>query len=112
MTDADAIHVFGSLAHTVRYRVFRLLVAVSPSRLAAGDIADQLGLRPSTLSSHLSQLERAGIITAERDGVRLLYGLEPARVRGLIAHLVDDCCDGRPDLCGLSARSIQEADTN
>lgn len=95
-----AISQFAALAHPLRYQAFRLLVASGLEGLRAGDIAVQLDTPPSTLSSHLSQLERSGLIGARRDGVRIHYAINPAGVSALVDHLVRDCCDNRPELCG------------
>ena len=53
----------GALAQESRLNAFRLLVRSGPDGLAAGEIARQLSIPHNTLSSHLSILSNAGLIT-------------------------------------------------
>ncbi len=103
MNDQQAIARFSALAHEVRHGIFRLLVPLGDVGLAAGEISQQLGVGASTLSAHLAQLERSGLITAKRSGTRIIYAISPSGVSELIDHLISDCCGGRPELCGGAA---------
>ena len=100
MTDAKAIEALGALAHDHRLKVFRLLVRKGPPGLTAGAIAQDLAIAPSALSFHLSALERAGLLASRRTGRNVIYAVTAATVRGLIGFLTEDCCRGRPELCG------------
>jgi DNA-binding transcriptional ArsR family regulator len=101
--------VFASLAHDLRLRVFRLLVGVAPDGLAAGQIAVTLEVPSSTLSAHLAQLERAGLLQSRRERQRIIYAIDERGTQDLVAFLVDDCCDGRPELCGFGAKARRRA---
>jgi DNA-binding transcriptional ArsR family regulator len=96
--------VFASLAHDLRLRVFRLLVGKAPDGLAAGQIALRLEVPASTLSTHLAQLERAGLLQSRRERQRVIYTINERGTKDLVAFLVNDCCDGRPELCGFTAK--------
>jgi len=96
----DAVDALSALAHPHRLAAFRLLVRATPTPLAAGAIAQALDVRPSTLSTHLALLERAGLIGSTRDGRSILYAVDQAGTRGLLTFLVADCCAGKPELCG------------
>lgn len=100
MESAAAIDALSALAHPTRLALFRLLATAPDAGLAAGYIAERLAVAPSTLSHHLSALERPGLIRHRRDQRRLLYSVAPPTVSALIAFLTDQCCGGRPDLCG------------
>ena len=100
MTDAEAVAALGALAHDNRLRVFRLLVREGPDDISAGAVAQALAIAPSALSFHLAALERAGLVTARRSGRNVFYGVAVDAVRGLIGFLTEDCCRGRPELCG------------
>lgn len=95
---------FAALAHDVRLSVFRLLLAKSPAGMPAGQIALRLQIPASTLSTHLAQLERAGLLRSWREQRRILYAVDPNGTRGLVDFLVNDCCGGQPELCGYGAR--------
>ncbi|MFW5655754.1 MAG: helix-turn-helix domain-containing protein [Roseicyclus sp.] len=87
------------LGHPQRLSVFRLLMRRYPDALPAGEIAGVLGLKASTLSSYLSALMQAGLVTQARAGTSLLYAPDMGAVGGMFDHLLNDCCRGRPDLC-------------
>ena len=95
---------FAALAHDVRLTVFRLLLAKSPEGLPAGQIALRLQIPASTLSAHLAQLARAGLLRSWREQRRILYAVDMEGTRRLVGFLVDDCCGGQPELCGIARR--------
>lgn len=78
-----------------------------PQGLPAGDIARRLALPPSTLSTHLAQLEAAGLLAAQRDGRTIRYGARLDGIGALIAYLTRDCCNGNPRLCGALVDSLE-----
>jgi DNA-binding transcriptional ArsR family regulator len=100
---------FSALAHELRLRVFRLLVATGPNGLAAGQIGAKLDVAPSTLSAHLAQLERVGLLRSHREHRRIIYAVDTEGTQGLVSFLIDDCCGGRPELCGLTAKTKRAA---
>ena len=111
MIDDDAVQALSALAHPLRLRVFRLLIAAAPEGVAAGAIADMLGVPASSLSFHLSQLQQAGLLTATREQRFILYATDIGATRELMEFLTADCCGGRPDLCG-SAGQAPNCDTS
>ncbi len=96
----SAIAALAALAQETRLAVFRLLVEAGPDGLPAGIIAARLGVAPATLSFHLGQLERAALIGSRRNGRQILYTADIEGTRRLLAFLTEDCCGGRPELCG------------
>ncbi|MEM9442123.1 MAG: metalloregulator ArsR/SmtB family transcription factor [Pseudomonadota bacterium] len=100
METKDAVTALAALAQETRLQVFRLLVKQGPSGLSAGDIAERLSVSPPTLSSHLAQLDRAGLLRSWRVERRIFYAVEVEGTRRLLRYLTDDCCQGHPELCG------------
>lgn len=96
-----------ALGHRQRLRIFRLLMRRYPDRVAAGELAEALGLKGSTLSAYLSALMQAGLVTQERAGTSLRYTIAMAEVRRTFDYLLLDCCRGRPELC--SSVSLPQA---
>lgn len=88
-----------TLGHPQRLAVFRLLVRRHPDPVPAGEIAEALDLRPSTLSSYLAALVRTGLVTQARSGTSLRYGLDMAELQAMFGFLLLDCCRGRPEVC-------------
>ncbi len=94
MTTKDALAGLGSLAQETRLAVFRLLVQRGPEGLAAGAIAETLGVPASSLSFHLHQLMHAGLVTQERRSRQLIYAADYERMNALVAYLTENCCGG------------------
>lgn len=67
--------------------------------MPAGAIAETVGAAPNTLSSHLAILHRSGLIEVERHGKSLVYSASIEAVRDMMNALVQDCCDGHPEVC-------------
>ncbi len=89
-----ALQAFGALSNEHRLAIFRLLVQAGPEGMAAGDIADKLGIPSSSLSFHLAHLNRAGLITQSRDGRSLIYAADFTAMSGLVGFLTENCCGG------------------
>ena len=100
MESNQAIDVFTALSQATRLDAFRLIMAHEPEGLPAGAIARQLDIPQNTMSAHLAILTRAGLIGAERQGRSIVYRAVLERVREITNFLVQDCCGGRPELCG------------
>lgn len=100
MTPSSAVSAFSALAQDTRLAVFRLLVNAGPSGLSAGDIALTAGATAPTMSHHLAILERAGLARSTRFGRSIRYAADYEGTRRLLAFLTDDCCQGRPEICG------------
>ena len=96
----QATEALGALAQETRLSVFRLLVRRGPSGMKAGDIAKELRVTPSTLSHHLAHLERAGLLRSWRVQRQIFYAAEFDGMRRLLTFLTEDCCQGRPEMCG------------
>lgn len=94
-----AVDALGALAHETRLSVFRLLVQAGPEGMIAGAIAEHQGVPPSTMSHHLATLERAGLVQSERESRLIHYRVDYAEMRRLLAFLMQDCCQGAPEMC-------------
>lgn len=92
MEQAQALAALGALAQETRLQLYRLLVTVGPDGLSAGNIAERLGVIPSSLSFHLANLVHAGLITQRRVGRLMVYAAEYATMNALLAYLSENCC--------------------
>ena len=99
MTDETAVAAFGALAQDTRLAIYRRLVEAGPAGLAAGAIAEAMGVPAPTLSFHLAQLRGAGLITQRRESRSLIYAVDIAHMNGLIGFMTERCCGGQPGLC-------------
>jgi ArsR family transcriptional regulator len=92
MKAKDVIEALCALAHEHRLAIFRLLVERGPAGLPAGRIAERVGLVPSSLTFHLQNLQRGGLITQRREGRRLIYSADFDAMTTLVGYLTDNCC--------------------
>jgi ArsR family transcriptional regulator len=96
MKTENAVAALGALAQDNRLDVFRLLVQAGPDGMAAGQVAEKLGLAPNTLTFHFDRLKGAGLVTARRDGRSMIYAARYETMNSLIAFLSENCCQGTP----------------
>ena len=89
-----AVTALGAIAHGHRLAVYRMLVERGPAGIPAGEIAQMLGVPPSSLTFHLQQLLHAGLVTQRRLGRQLIYAADFAAMNGLVAYLTENCCGG------------------
>ena len=94
-----ALEALSALSQSTRLDAFRLLVEQEPDGLPAGEIARRLGVPHNTMSTHLSILARAGLISVERHSRSMIYRVELKSIQKLVMFLLKDCCNGQPDLC-------------
>ena len=110
MEEKQALACLSAIAHETRLAIFRLLVQQGPAGMPAGEIALRLSVPSPTLSFHLKELERAGLIRATRQQRQIIYATEYDGMRALIDFIMRDCCQGHPELCGgLSASACKDA---
>ncbi len=102
MEESNAVAGLSALAHETRLRIFRELVRAGPVGLSAGDIAVSVGAAPTTLSFHLKELQNSGLLTARREGRQIFYALDFLHMRHLLDFLMDDCCQGHPEICQIA----------
>jgi ArsR family transcriptional regulator len=108
--DAEAaIEALGALAQEHRLALFRLLVQAGEDGRAAGAIAEALGIPNSSLSFHLAQLSRAGLVRQERRHRSIIYRADYGAMNGLVSYLMENCCGGASSCAPASACApIQE----
>ncbi len=95
MNESLTVAALAALAQQHRLQTFRFLVQHGSDGAAAGDIAQHMGVPPSSLSFHLAQLEHAGLITRVRQGRSLIYSANYAAMTALVGYLTENCCGGR-----------------
>jgi DNA-binding transcriptional ArsR family regulator len=89
-----AVNALSALAQEHRLALFRLLVQAGEKGMPAGAIAEALGVPNSSLSFHLAQLSRAGLVTQERQHRSLIYRANYPAMNALVGYLMENCCAG------------------
>jgi DNA-binding transcriptional ArsR family regulator len=94
MNNVLAVEKLAALAQETRLAIFRLLVEAGPEGMNAGAIAEAVGVPAATLSFHVAQLARAGLVTSRQESRFIYYSTNFAAMDDLIAYLTDNCCQG------------------
>jgi DNA-binding transcriptional ArsR family regulator len=103
MKTSDAVAALAALAQETRLAVFRLLVEHGLGGLAAGEIAERIGIAPAALSFHLKELAHARLVKSRQDGRYVFYSADFAAMNRLLAFLTDNCCVAEGGACSPAA---------
>lgn len=109
MEPSQAVEALSALAHPGRLAVFRLLVRAGAAGLSAGEVARLVGVLPNTLSANLTILGHAGLVRSRRDGRSIIYNADYDRMGALLGFLIEDCCNGAPEVCAPLAVITERA---
>jgi len=77
---------FQALSDETRREILRLL---QRRRMSAGEIAGEFDVSKPSISHHLKELKRAGLVSSERDGQRVIYALETTVLQDVRRWLID-----------------------
>jgi ArsR family transcriptional regulator, arsenate/arsenite/antimonite-responsive transcriptional repressor len=110
MNATEAVKSLSALAQDHRLAAFRLLVQAGSEGMAAGALADALGVPNSSLSFHLAQLSNAGLIVQQRRSRSLIYSADYTAMTDLLGFLTENCCGGA--ICAPAAPIITQAKRN
>ena len=104
MNNQSAITAFLALGQESRLNIFRLIVQRGDTGLTPSELIEQLGIPNATLSFHLKELMRAGLLLVERQSRHLIYRPNTALVQELSGFLLENCCRGKP--CGPATMQL------
>ncbi len=108
MRRSKALGALSALANETRLDLIRLLAQRGTDGIAAGEIAQSLGVGASRLSFHLAALERAGLIQSRKAARNVIYSIDALGLGQTISYLLNDCCMDHPEVlaaCGHSQAS-------
>ena len=83
----DPQGVFEALASLPRRRMLSFLAQTA---LSTAELAQRFGMSAPAVSRHLAVLARAGLVSSERQGQRVLYRLNRDVLLGALAHLASE----------------------
>ena len=109
MDKQQAIAVLSALAQDTRLDIFRYLIVAGSQGVAAGQIGEHLNVPWATLSFHLKTLQQAGLLARKRESRSIIYSANFTTMEALMAYLMENCCQGHPEACGLGVHNSPEA---
>jgi len=112
METDTAVQSLAALAQETRLTIFRLLVEAGPEGMNAGTIAEAVGVPAATLSFHVAQLARAGLVTSRQESRFIFYAANFEGMDELIAYLTDNCCQGGQCLPKAAASTTRKRRRN
>jgi ArsR family transcriptional regulator len=83
---------FAALGAEPRLRILRTLLAAHPDGMVVGEIQNELGIAPSTLSHHLEKLKNEDLIAVRRESTFLRYTANTVALEELLGFLYAECC--------------------
>jgi ArsR family transcriptional regulator len=84
--------MFAAMGAEPRLRILQLLLTAHPEGLVVGDILQELGIAPSTLSHHLEKLKNEDLVRVRREGTFLWYTANTESLGALMNFLYAECC--------------------
>jgi DNA-binding transcriptional ArsR family regulator len=99
METKTAVTALAALAQETRLSIFRVLIQAGPEGVPAGGIGEQLEVPPATLSFHLKELSRAGLVSSRPEGRFIYYAADFECMAALMSFLTQNCCQGMPQDC-------------
>lgn len=81
-----------AIADPARVRLLSLLLTHPDGERNVGELAAALGLGESTVSHHLTQLRKAGLIASERRGMNTYHSARRDALSALCVALDPNCC--------------------
>ncbi len=95
LDDAAALEIalrLKALADPMRVKLVSLLFSSDEGEVCSCDLAAAVGLSESTVSHHVSQLRRAGLVESERRGMNVYHRPRRESLVALCAVLDPNCC--------------------
>jgi DNA-binding transcriptional ArsR family regulator len=94
-TEPDVVRyadMFSAMGTEPRLRIMRVLLAVHPEGMIAGDIGSELDIPASTLSHHLDKLKNEDLVNVRRESTYLWYSANADALQELLGFLYAECC--------------------
>lgn len=91
MREEYLVKIFKALAHPVRLKIVKKLVA---NELCVCELNEDIEFTQSNLSQHLKILKDAGVLKSRKIGLNMYYAIQDERVKSIIG-LAEDMLEDR-----------------
>ncbi|MFW0783422.1 Rv2640c family ArsR-like transcriptional regulator [Gordonia sp. CPCC 206044] len=81
-----------ALADPVRVRLLSILLTAQAGEVCTCDLAPAVSLTEATVSHHLTQLRRAGLVESRRQGMNVYHHARTDSLEALRQVLMPNCC--------------------
>lgn len=95
ISDADALQIamrLKAIADPVRVKLISHLFSSPAGEETGGELSSVLAVTESTVSHHLGQLRKAGLVESERRGMNVFHRVRPDALQALCVVLDPSCC--------------------
>ena len=99
MEAKSAVTALAALAQETRLSIYRLLVEAGSAGISVGRIGETLKVPGATLSFHLKELARSGLVSSRQEKQFIYYAVDFERMAELMTYLTQNCCHGMPQEC-------------
>ena len=87
MEEDKVVQALAALAHPLRLRVFRALVVAGPEGATPGTLLESIDVPATSLSFHLKELSRTGVLEPRPEGRFILYSLRRPALKALALYI-------------------------
>ncbi len=95
ISDQDALQIamrLKAIADPARVKIVSHLFNSAAGEQTSGELATVVDLSESTVSHHLGQLRKAGLVTSDRRGMNVFHRVRPEALQALCVVLDPSCC--------------------
>ena len=110
MTEPQAekqVPILAALAQATRLQILDRVAQAGPEGVVAGDIARAIRCPASTLSFHLKELSRTGVLEARPAGRFIHYSLRRPALQALAGYIAALAASGRGSTRGRTATTTR-----
>lgn len=93
IVEVELAEICKAMSHPARIKILNILSDMNVCMM--GDIADLVPLAQSTVSQHLKELKRIGLIEGEVDGPKICYCInkkELSKAKKMLTILLNNVC--------------------
>lgn len=91
----DIAKAFAALSHSKRIIILEYLLGNSPLQTTFGELQQATKIPASTLTHHIREMERGGVVVREPQGRTTNLKLDTVHLLGILEYLTERCCNNQ-----------------